>query len=104
MWIGIASVLAFCFFHSPVFAHEQWASGEAVPSWVKASCCGPADAHHYVDSQVRTLPDGWHIDGVPPVIPYGKELPSEDGDYWLFYKIDWTGTHIYCFFVPPRGY
>jgi hypothetical protein len=32
------------------------------------------------------LTDGWHIDGFPGVVSYGKELPSEDGDYWAFCK------------------
>jgi hypothetical protein len=102
--IAILSVVAFCFFHTPAFAHERWATGGAVPSWVGASCCGPADAHHLESDQVHVRPDGWHIDLVRQVIPYGRELPSQDGDYWLFYKSDWTGEHVYCFFAPVKGF
>jgi hypothetical protein len=102
--IPIAAVLAFCFFHSPAFAHERWANGDPVPSWVGASCCGPADAHHLESSQVHTLPDGWHIDGVKVVLPYGKELPSQDGEYWIFYRDTWASTNVWCFFAPAKGF
>ncbi len=102
--IGILAVLSFIFFHTPSFAHEQWANGDIVPSWVQSSCCGPSDAHHLASDQVHTRPDGWHIDVIRQVLPYGKELPSQDGDYWIFYKADWTGEHVYCFFAPPKGF
>ncbi len=65
---------------------------------------GPADAHHLESAQVHTLPDGWHIDGLVKVIPYGVELPSQDGDYWIFYKTYVTDTKVYCFFAPAKGF
>jgi hypothetical protein len=52
------------------------------------------------------MADGWHIDGYPKVVPYGRELPSEDGDYWAFFKRyqDGSWSPVYCLFVPPQGY
>ena len=32
------------------------------------------------------MADGRHIAGYPYVVQYGRETPSQDGDYWLFYK------------------
>jgi len=29
----------------PAAAHDKWANGVEVPSWVKRSCCGPEDVH-----------------------------------------------------------
>jgi hypothetical protein len=30
------------------------------------------------------------------------ELPSQDGDYWIFYQEDDLYiTNLYCFFAPP---
>jgi hypothetical protein len=51
------------------------------------------------------MADGWHIAGYPYVVQYGRETPSQDGDYWLFYKAypDGSFTPIYCFFAPLRG-
>ena len=86
-------------------AHDQWADGSPVPQWVKAACCGPEDVHHLRDDQVHLRSDGWHIDGVHEVVPIGKELPSPDGTYWVFYKNkeDGSQTPIYCFFSPFNG-
>lgn len=106
-------------------AHNQWADGSAIPAWVKASCCGPADAHHLRPDQVHDMGDYYQIDGMrqpimktygPKHFPNNSILPSQDGDYWVFYKD--TETHqvcgyesrscysepaaesVYCFFVP----
>ena len=86
-------------------AHEKWANGEDVPAWVKRSCCGPDDVHHLTADQVHAMAGGWHIAGYPYVVQYGRETPSQDGDYWLFYKAypDGSFTPIYCFFAPLRG-
>jgi hypothetical protein len=96
----------FLMFVSPAYAHDQWANGKDVPAWVKASCCGPEDVHHLKPDQVHTKPDGWHVDGYPSVLAYGTELPSQDGDYWIFYKelADGSFTQVYCFFSPARGF
>jgi hypothetical protein len=92
-----------------VLAHDQWADGNPVPAWVKASCCGPEDVHHLVSDQVHAMKDGWHVEGYPDVLPYGKELPSQDGDYWIFYRVwEYGGkkqySMVYCFFAPAQGY
>jgi hypothetical protein len=43
------------------------------------------------------------------VLAYGQELPSEDGDYWIFYRVNMSGedvsySPVYCFFAPPRTF
>ena len=84
-------------------AHDQWANGGPVPDWVKASCCGPADAHHLRPDQVhRISEDMYQVDGFGKVLSR-MALPSQDGDYWIFYR-DASPTavqsNVYCFFVP----
>ncbi len=100
----------------PASAHDAWANGVAVPDWVKASCCGPEDVHHLNSSQVHAMADGWHVDGYPQVLAYGRELPSQDGDYWIFYRHNVgegkpsTGednesfSPVYCFFAPIKSF
>jgi hypothetical protein len=94
---------------SSAFAHNEWTNGAPVPAWVKNACCGPEDVHHLTAEQVRAMKDGWHVDGYPRVLAYGQELPSEDGDYWIFYRINMSGedvsySPVYCFFAPPRTF
>jgi hypothetical protein len=86
------------------FSHDLWINGEPVPAWIKNSCCGPADAHHLLSSQVHALRDGWHIDGYPFTLSYGRELPSQDGDFWVFYATLEAGgvSPVYCFFAPVQ--
>ncbi len=106
---AFAVVTWFIFWWSmPARAHDVWANNTAVPSWVKAACCGPDDVHHLTPDMVRAMKDGWHIEGVKEVLPYGKELPSEDGDWWVFYK-DYPNQSggfqaVYCFFAPRQGF
>ena len=90
----------------PSRAHDEWTDRKAVPAWVKSSCCGPSDAHHLKRQHVHAMADGWHIDGYPTVVPYGKELPSEDGEYRAFFKRyeDGSWSPVYCLFVPPQSY
>src|ERR1700751_930451 len=90
-------------------AHEQWANGTPVPAWVKAACCGPTDVHHLKPEQVHEMPDGYHVEGYPHVIPYGKATPSQDAEFWAFYQTNVNGPYvsyspIYCFFAPPRSF
>ena len=40
---------------SPAPAHDYWIDGKKIPEWVKASCCGPADAHHLDPGQVHRI-------------------------------------------------
>jgi hypothetical protein len=47
--------------------------------------------------------DYYEVDGYTRKIPVQQALPSQDGDYWIFYRDDTGGTTqsgIYCFFVP----
>jgi hypothetical protein len=95
----------------PACAHDQWADGGPIPDWVKDSCCGPADAHHLTPDQVHRYADYYRVDGYHRPIPIGRALPSQDGDYWIFYRdkdgapgADGGGSDgqsgVYCFFVP----
>ena len=84
-------------------AHDVWADGKAVPGWVKQACCGPADAHHPRPDQVRRVSDEFYaVDGYYNRIPVRDALPSQDGDYWIFYKDNKSGsqTGVFSFFVP----
>jgi len=104
---GLAAVIwMYASFTIPIAAHEQWSNGDPVPSWVRASCCGPEDVHHLMASQVHAMADGWHVDGYHQVIAYGREFPSQDGDYWIFYRdfSDGKQTPVFCFFAPAQSY
>jgi hypothetical protein len=83
-------------------AHDTWSDGKPVPAWVKKSCCGPEDVHHLDPDQVHRVPGGFKIDGWPEVIPGDSVLPSQDGDYWAFYDLNWHGwgPRFFCFFAP----
>lgn len=97
--VALAALLA----ATPGSAHDQWADGSAIPSWVKASCCGPADAHHLTPDQVHRVNDEYYeVDGYGKQIPVAQALPSQDGDYWIFYRDVGGGIQspVYCFFVP----
>jgi hypothetical protein len=127
-----------CLFLSPTCAHDYWADGKAVPNWVKASCCGPDDVHHLRPDQVHKVSgdeakklrpnyakfvlsrlDYYVVDGYfRPIYADGPNvIPSQDGDYWLFYDdggkqwCDKRGegastcyiqpqSDVFCFFVP----
>jgi hypothetical protein len=95
----------------PACAHDQWTNGAPIPDWVKASCCGPADAHHLTSDQVHRYADYYRVDGYHRPIPIALALPSQDGDYWIFYRdkdgapgVNGGGSDgqsgVYCFFVP----
>ena len=56
--------------------------------------CGPDQVH-------RISNDDYSVDGYVRHIPVGQALPSQDGDYWIFYRDDGERpTGVYCFFVP----
>ena len=87
--IARIAVLLFALSASGAEAHDYWSDGKPVPDWVKASCCGPADAHHLRPEQVHRASDDYYtIDGYVRRIPVGQALPSQDGDYWIFYRDD----------------
>lgn len=85
-------------------AHDQWANKRIVPAWVKAACCGPEDVHHLRPDQVHRISDDYYrVEGFPKPVPARAALPSQDGEYWIFYKDDSAGgaqSLVYCFFVP----
>ena len=84
-------------------AHDVWANGDIVPGWVKSACCGPDDAHHLRPEQVHRVSDDFYmVDGYRYRIPAREALPSQDGDYWIFYRDEGAGVQstVYCFFVP----
>jgi hypothetical protein len=99
-WLAIlAIVLVFAF---RAHAHDRWADGEPVPAWVKATCCGVADAHHLTPAQVHRVTGGMMVDGYPDVIPFSQWAPSPDGEYWVFFghAADGSVSRVYCAFAP----
>ena len=103
--LAVLSVVVFCgAFCGAARAHDIWADGRVVPAWVKAACCGPDDVHHLRPDQVHRISDDYYmVDGYPNRIPARAAQPSQDGDYWIFYRDDGGGgarSIVYCFFVP----
>ena len=96
-------MLALAFGCSGANAHDVWNNGLPVPGWVKAACCGPEDVHHLRPEQVHRISDNYYeVDGYQYPIPVQKALPSQDGDYWIFYRDNAGGSQsgVFCFFVP----
>jgi len=100
-------------------AHDRWADWTPVPAWVKQACCGASDAHHLRPDQVRRISDEYYeVEGYFRPVPARAALPSEDGQYWIFYRNVPAGpicpgpgqacfgwhpagqTRVFCFFVP----
>jgi hypothetical protein len=82
-----AAVVSFFAFCGAARAHDVWADGKAVPAWVKAACCGPDDVHHLRPDQVHRISDDYYmVDCYPNRIPASNAQPSQDGDYWIFYR------------------
>jgi len=103
--LAVLSVVVFCgAFCGVARAHDVWADGRVVPAWVKAACCGPDDVQHLRPDQVHRISDDYYmVDGYPNRIPARAAQPSQDGDYWIFYRDDGGGgarSIVYCFFVP----
>lgn len=85
---------------SPAVAHNEWSNGGKIPDWVKSSCCGPNDAHHLRPEQVYDQGEYYVVDGYQGKIPHQAALPSQDGDYWIFYACPGPNCSVFCFFVP----
>jgi hypothetical protein len=88
-------------------AHTQWTNGDPIPDWIKAACCGPADAHLLRPDQVTITDDYYYVEGYHGRIPRASALPSQDGHYWGFWRemaatpmSAATQSTMYCFFVP----
>ncbi len=92
-------------FHT-AHAHDHWDNGETVPAWVKTACCGPNDVHHLRPEQVKRNAAGdYVVDIYPFPIPARMALPSQDGEYWLFFYEDYgLNGMVRCFFVPALFY
>jgi hypothetical protein len=104
-FVGVTARLAaaFALGVAPAVAHDLWSNGKPVPSWVKAACCGEADAHRLRPDQVRQNDRGdYLVQGYRDPIAAKFALPSEDGDYWIFYRdnLDGSRSAVFCFFVP----
>ena len=99
LWILL--LITFC---SKAFAHDVWSNGKPIPAWVKSACCGPADAHHLRPDQVHRISDDYYqVDGYGHRIPASQAIPSQDGEYWIFYGDQTLGgvqSRVWCFFVP----
>ena len=94
--VALAFLLALVF---PAHAHDKWADGTAVPAWVKASCCGPNDAH--MDPRLGRTETGYRVDDLLNVVPFDRVLPSQDGHVWAFYNPDsGPGALVFCLFIP----
>jgi hypothetical protein len=98
----IALAAALAIFLTAANAHDHWDNGDPVPAWVKTVCCGPNDVHHVRPEQVRRNTAGdYVVDIYPFPIPARAALPSQDGDYWLFFYEDYgVYGRVRCFFVP----
>jgi hypothetical protein len=97
--IALAATLAL---FQTAHAHDRWDNGEQVPAWVKTECCGPKDAHHLRPEQIRRNAAGdYVVDIYPFPVPARLALPSQEGEYWLFFYEDY-GVYggVRCFFVP----
>ena len=83
-------------------AHERWADGTHVPSWIKAACCGVADAHQLTVGQIKHVPGGWLIEGYDYVVPDDQVAPSQDEYVWIFYRSFGNGAQSrpFCIFIP----
>jgi hypothetical protein len=80
-------------------AHDVWSNGQPVPSWIKAACCGVADAHLLGGNDFWLDSRGFHIKGLDTVIPFAMILPSLDGQIWAFWKDDLgPKAPVYCVF------
>ena len=97
----------------PLSRHALTTSGRTAPdprlgeSFVLRS----SRRHHLTPDQVHRYADYYRVDGYHRPIPIRLALPSQDGDYWIFYR-DKDGapgangggsdgqSGVYCFFVP----
>jgi hypothetical protein len=84
-------------------AHEQWADGSAIPSWVKSACCGPQDAH-VIDSGDVSGPDAhgyYRVKDVGIPVPGDHVFDSQDGSTWVFYapNLPPSQRYVYCLFL-----
>jgi len=91
---------------SSAWSHEVGCDGKPVPTNVRLSCCGAADAHLLNDTD-WPLPHeddqgDWHIvvDGHEHVWSRNEIIPSSDGCYWGFWKSYGSSMAFFCLLVP----
>ncbi len=82
-------------------AHDQWADGSAVPSWVKTACCGAREIHQTTMDKVHVAPSGyWKVDGINNLVPPDKVFASQDGSVWIFYDPNTEpNSWVHCLFI-----
>ena len=109
--LGIATFGSLLLCSLRVEAHALWGDGSPVSEEIRKRCCSDADAHLLPAESVHARADGWHIDGYPKVVPYGKELPSPDGHDWGFwsdhqyndgFRMIVDPTEMRCLFLNQR--
>ena len=75
------------------------------PAAQRSAAC-PDEAHRLRRDQVHKVAGGYKIDGYPLTIPDTSALPSQDENFWAFYKtygiVDDKPqvSSVHCFFVP----
>ncbi len=104
-WMAVYAFCAFWAFWltTPARAHDQWADGSAIPSWVKSACCGPQDAH-VIDSGDVSGPDAhgyYKVKDVGIPVPGDHVFDSQDGSTWVFYapNLPPSQRYVYCLFL-----
>jgi hypothetical protein len=103
-----ASVIPFSAPDIFVYKSAHAAATPAIPDWIQSTCCGPEDVHHLTAAQVQRNDDGtYQVDGYRQPIPAARAQPSQDSDYWIFYRDtasstggDSSQSGVYCFFIP----
>jgi len=83
------------------FAHDSWISrGQFRNPETGEWCCGKHDCFAIPASMVRIGATGYELPYLGETIPYGKVLPSADGQFWRCHRPDGTRR---CFFAPQKG-
>lgn len=105
-WLNRSVVIATLFqgvWISPARGH-----GEA--GWIQhhpkfSYCCNERDCFRMARGDVREVKTGWAVRHAATeiIVPYGKELPSENEDFWACFGQSAEGVFIRCLFVPPMG-
>ena len=95
--VASAAAAAACGAH----AHDFGCDGKPVPHWIKAACCGPADAHAF-DTLEQDGNGDYHvvIKGERVTLSQKNALPSQDQCFWVFYNENVSSPVIYCFLIP----
>ena len=94
---------AFLLGAAPAVAHDQWANGKAVPAWIRSACCGSGGrASSPARSGLANARGDYVVEGYHEPLAARFALPSQDGEYWIFYRdnLDGSQSAVFCFFVP----